>query len=225
MHSAALHLAPILAEKSRTPFFVAGGLLAAWALIVSLGLGLRHPAFPASIGGERGVIAISIVLVLSATSTAVITSGSAAKASSAPATPAGSAAPPATGPSTTGAPTSGTTSTGAAPGSTASTPASAPPGGATATTSLSLAASSTAIAYNTKQLSAKAGTVKITFTNPGPLEHNVTIAQGSTTLGATPTITGGSKSLALKLNPGTYTFFCTVPGHRAAGMEGTLTVT
>src|SRR2546423_927332 len=64
MHSAALYLAPILAEKSRTPFFIAGGVLAAWALIVSLGFGLRLPSFPDNLGGERAVIAISAVLVL-----------------------------------------------------------------------------------------------------------------------------------------------------------------
>jgi plastocyanin len=79
--------------------------------------------------------------------------------------------------------------------------------------------------YNTKQLTAQAGRVTITMTNMSPLEHHVTLAQGSKVLGATPTFQGGSKSLTLNLKPGTYSFYCSVPGHRAAGMEGTLTVT
>jgi plastocyanin len=62
------------------------------------------------------------------------------------------------------------------------------------------------------------------MTNMSPLEHNVTVAQGSTVLGATPTFQGGSKTLTLNLKAGTYTFYCSVPGHRQAGMEGTLTV-
>jgi len=57
-----------------------------------------------------------------------------------------------------------------------------------------------------------------------PIEHNLTVAQGSKVLGATPTFVGGSKTLTLNLKPGTYTFYCSVPGHRQAGMEGTLTV-
>ena len=60
--------------------------------------------------------------------------------------------------------------------------------------------------------------------NMSPLEHNVTIASGSTVLGATPTFVGGSRSVTVKLKAGTYTFYCSVPGHRQAGMEGTLKV-
>ena len=41
---------------------------------------------------------------------------------------------------------------------------------------------------------------------------------------ATPTFQGGSKTVNLNLKPGTYKFFCSVPGHRMAGMEGTLVV-
>jgi plastocyanin len=82
------------------------------------------------------------------------------------------------------------------------------------------------LAYTKKALAAKAGTVKIAFTNHSPLSHNLTIQKGTNAaiVGATPTFQGGTKELSLKLAPGTYTFFCSVPGHRMAGMVGTLTV-
>ncbi len=79
--------------------------------------------------------------------------------------------------------------------------------------------------YDKTSLAAKAGKVSIDFTNMAPLGHNVTVASAAgTVVGATPTFQGGSKTLALNLKPGTYKFFCSVPGHRMAGMEGTLTV-
>ena len=62
------------------------------------------------------------------------------------------------------------------------------------------------------------------LTNGGPIEHDVTIAQGSHVLGATPVFVGGSRTVTLSLGAGTYTFYCSVPGHRQAGMEGTLSV-
>lgn len=220
MHAAALHLVPILgAEKSKVAFYIAGGVLVAWALIVSLGLGLRRPDFPGGPGGERIVIAISAVLVVAAASTAVITAGSPAKTAAASASPTqasstGGESPPApTGASST--PPKATTGAPAPPSSPA----------AGASTALKLAASPGGqLSYNTKQLAAKAGKVTITMTNMSPLEHNVTVATGSTVLGATPTFAAGSKTLTLNLKPGTYTFYCSVPGHRQAGMEGTLTV-
>jgi uncharacterized cupredoxin-like copper-binding protein len=215
VHALAVQLAPVLAaEKSKVAFFIAGGLLVLWALTVSLGLGLRKPDFPGSLAGQRAVGAISAVLVLAAVSTAVITSGGAKSASAqsttsstqTSATPTASAAKE-TPKATTGAPA----------------PPSSPAAGATST--LKLAANPAGqLAYDTKQLSAKAGIVTIDMTNMAPLEHDVAVAEGGKILGQTPVFTGGSKTLTLTLKPGTYTFFCTVPGHRQAGMEGTLTV-
>ena len=222
MHSAALQLAPVLAEKGKVPFYVAGGVLVLWALTVSAGLGLRRAAFPFSLGGERVVIAISVVLVLTVTSMAVITSGAPARKASAEApatTPASPGAPPGGAPA--GAPS---TSAAAAPQQPASTKAAGKPAAPASTTLKLAAAAGGTLAYDTKQLKAKTGKVSISFSNPSPIEHDVTVAQGSRVLGATPKFTGGSKTLTLTLPPGTYTFYCSVPGHRQAGMEGTLSV-
>ena len=60
------------AEPSKVPFFIAGGLLAFWA-IVMFAVGMRNRTFPGGQSGERGVIAVSVVLVLAAMATAVIT--------------------------------------------------------------------------------------------------------------------------------------------------------
>lgn len=81
------------------------------------------------------------------------------------------------------------------------------------------------MAYSTKSLTAASENVSIDFTNESPLGHNLTIENSAgKTVGATPTFQGGSKTLSLHLKPGVYKFFCSVPGHRMAGMEGTLTV-
>ena len=79
--------------------------------------------------------------------------------------------------------------------------------------------------YSTTTLTTKAGKVSIAFTNMAPLSHNLTVASSSgAQAGATETFQGATKTLSLNLTPGVYKFFYTVPGHRAAGMEGTLTV-
>ncbi len=76
MHAAVLQLAPVLAAaKSKVPYYIAGGLLVSWALLLSLGLGLRKPEFPGSATGQRAVIAITALLVVATVSMAVVTSG------------------------------------------------------------------------------------------------------------------------------------------------------
>jgi hypothetical protein len=60
-------------EPSKVPFYVAGGLLVAWALGVA-GFGLTRPAFPGSARGARGVMAVSFVLMVVAMAMAVKTS-------------------------------------------------------------------------------------------------------------------------------------------------------
>jgi plastocyanin len=223
----------VAAEKSKVPFYIAGGLLAVWALVVSIGIGLRRPRFPGNLIGERVVIAITAVLVAGALTTAVTTSSAPVKTGEETATaskPQGSSTggTPSGGQSGAAAPSTGAQAkTAPAPKATTGTPAPPSSPGRTApaqAVKLSAAAGGQ-LAFDTKQLSAQAGSVTITLANPSPLEHDVTIAEGSKVLGATPTFTSGTRSVKLTLKPGTYTFYCSVPGHRQAGMEGTLSVT
>jgi plastocyanin len=122
--------------------------------------------------------------------------------------------------------TSSSESTPAAPATTAATTQSTAAAPTTPAGGLSLTADPEGqLKYDKTSLTAKSGSVAIDFANKAPLPHNVTVESSSgSTVGATPTFQGGSKTLTLNLKPGTYKFYCSVPGHRQAGMEGTLVV-
>lgn len=110
---------------------------------------------------------------------------------------------------------------------TSSSATSSAPSPASAASELSLAADpSGQLRFSKSSLTAKAGKITIKFTNSAPIAHNLTVQQGTSgsVVGATPTFQGGTKTLTLQLKAGTYTYFCSVPGHRQAGMQGTLTV-
>jgi uncharacterized cupredoxin-like copper-binding protein len=82
-----------------------------------------------------------------------------------------------------------------------------------------------ALAYTTTEATAEAGEVTIDFNNPQGLTHDVAIEdEAGETVGKTDLVAGEETSATVNLKPGTYKFYCTVPGHREAGMEGTLTV-
>jgi plastocyanin len=87
------------------------------------------------------------------------------------------------------------------------------------------------LAYVTNKAEAKPGPATIEMSNTSGVSHNIAIESGAhgatpggAVLGASAFTTKGTVSVAVKLTPGTYTFFCQAPGHRAAGMYGTLTV-
>jgi plastocyanin len=81
------------------------------------------------------------------------------------------------------------------------------------------------LAFDQKDVSAKAGSVTIDFDNKQSLQHDVKVeSSAGQELGGTDLVSSGTASATVDLQPGTYTFFCSVPGHREAGMEGTLTV-
>lgn len=79
------------------------------------------------------------------------------------------------------------------------------------------------LAYTTDKVVAKAGKMTIAFKNPQALGHVVKFedSTGKTAV-ETSLIRDGTTSLPAALGRGTYAFYCSVPGHRKAGMEGTL---
>jgi plastocyanin len=81
------------------------------------------------------------------------------------------------------------------------------------------------LAFNQQDVSAKAGSVTIDFDNMQSLQHDVKVEDSSgQELGGTDLVSSATATATVDLQPGSYTFFCSVPGHREAGMEGTLTV-
>lgn len=81
------------------------------------------------------------------------------------------------------------------------------------------------LAYTTTEASTEAGKVTIDFKNPQSLSHDVAVEDSKgETVGKTEVIGEGETSESVNLKPGKYTFYCSVPGHREAGMEGILTV-
>jgi plastocyanin len=100
-------------------------------------------------------------------------------------------------------------------------------GGGGSSSSVSLAADSSQLAYDTTTLSAKAGNVTIDFNNPNSaIGHDVCVQDpNGKKLGCSKVVTGSNATLNLNnLKPGSYTFYCSVDSHEAAGMKGTLTV-
>jgi plastocyanin len=81
------------------------------------------------------------------------------------------------------------------------------------------------LAFEQKDVTAKAGSDTISFDNKQALQHDVKVEDSSgNEIGGTELVSSGTTTGTVDLQPGTYTFFCSVPGHREAGMEGTLTV-
>jgi plastocyanin len=108
------------------------------------------------------------------------------------------------------------------------TTATEPAGGGAAGAGTTLELTSPAdgeFSYDKKTLQAPAGSVTINYDNPAALSHDVVIEdQSGEDVGKTDLIAEDTTSITLELQPGTYTFYCDVTGHREGGMEGTLTV-
>jgi plastocyanin len=89
---------------------------------------------------------------------------------------------------------------------------------------LKLAADKSALKFDKTSLTAKAGKVTLEMENPSQLPHAVAIKGNGVDVDGKTVGNGETSTASTDLKPGTYTFYCPVPGHEAAGMKGTLTV-
>jgi len=81
-----------------------------------------------------------------------------------------------------------------------------------------------ALKFDESSLSAKAGKVTVVLDNPSSLPHAVEV-EGNGVEEETDTIgKGETAKVTVDLKAGEYEYYCPVDGHKAAGMEGTLTV-
>ena len=87
------------------------------------------------------------------------------------------------------------------------------------------------LAYVSDKATATPGPVTIEMPNMSGVSHNIAIESGEggasakgATLAHSAFVTKTTATVSLTLKAGTYTFFCEAPGHRAAGMYGTITV-
>ena len=108
-------------------------------------------------------------------------------------------------------------------GAAAKPPAGEPPGAAT---TLDLTSPDDgSLVFDPDSLQASAGPVTLAYDNPSPVPHSIAIEDDEgKTLAESDQVAADTVEISAPLTPGQYTFYCTVPGHRESGMEGTLIV-
>jgi plastocyanin len=97
--------------------------------------------------------------------------------------------------------------------------------GSAATQQLSVKAMDT-MKFDPPTLTARAGQpIQVTLENTGQLVHDFSISEGVSPPVASVAQPGQKTVSTFTVDkPGTYTYFCSQPGHEQAGMKGTLTV-
>jgi len=87
-----------------------------------------------------------------------------------------------------------------------------------------LSAPVSGLRYDQKVVRAHAGRIKVIFLNRSAIKHNVNVEQGEHEFGKSATVKHATTTFFVTLKAGKYNLYCSVPGHEAAGMHGTLIV-
>lgn len=115
----------------------------------------------------------------------------------------------------TAAAVAGTVASQAASGATPNRPAA---------TTKTLSASRSKLAFNVKTIRVKHGKVTLKMSNPSSFPHGIAVEGHGVDKDGKTVKKGGTSTVTVSLKKGTYTFYCPVPGHKAAGMKGKLIV-
>jgi plastocyanin len=81
-----------------------------------------------------------------------------------------------------------------------------------------------ALAYRFADAEAQAGPLTINSVNESSTPHNIALEGQGVNEEGEVVQDGGTSTVEADVQPGEYAFYCSVPGHREGGMEGTLTV-
>jgi plastocyanin len=200
-----------------TVFYIVGGALAVLAVVVSF-LGLRQRSFPGSRAALVGGIAVFAVFVVATTTAAVISARDEQEHREAELAEHAAEAEEAAGEEAAAA--EGTGTEGPSGASEAEAQQAEEAQGQVVTLSSPEDGSTT---FDPSQLAANPGAVSLEYTNPSPVEHNVALEADGAEEGDLVTA-GDISTVSAELQRGEYAYYCSVPGHREAGMEGTLTV-
>jgi plastocyanin len=104
------------------------------------------------------------------------------------------------------------------------TTAAATTAGGAGETTLENPADASQLRFSKSALEAPAGTVTLVMENPSALEHNIAVRGEGVDEKGEVVGQGDESTVTVELEPGEYEFYCSVPGHEAGGMKGTLTV-
>ncbi len=93
-----------------------------------------------------------------------------------------------------------------------------------AATTKKLSASKTKLRFSVSTIRVRHGKVTLKMSNPSGLPHAIAVDGHGVDKDGKTVHKGGTSTVTVSLKKGTYTFYCPVPGHRAAGMKGKLIV-